>query len=80
MEIKILGTGCPKCQALERNAKEALKEMGIDAVVTEVKDIKKIMEYDIMTTPGFVVNDRVKSAGKVLNKEEIKKMIEEEIV
>lgn len=79
MEIKILGTGCPKCQALERNAREALKELGIDATVTEVKDIKKIMEYDIMTTPGFVVDEKVKSAGRVLDKEEIKKFIEEEL-
>lgn len=79
MEIKILGTGCPKCQALERNAREALNEMGIDATVTEVKDIKKIMEYGIMTTPGFVVDEKVKSAGRVLDKEEIKKFIEEKL-
>ncbi|TZE82282.1 thioredoxin family protein [Calorimonas adulescens] len=80
MEIKILGTGCPKCQALERNTREALKEMGIEAEVTEVKDIKKIMQYDIMTTPGIVINEKVKAAGKVLSKDEIKKLIEEENV
>lgn len=80
MEIKILGTGCPKCQALERNTREALKEMGIEAEVTEVKDIKKIMQYDIMTTPGIVINEKLKAAGKVLSKDEIKKLIEEENV
>lgn len=76
MNIKILGTGCPKCRTLERNAREAVAELKISANVDKVTDINKIVEYGVMMTPGLVMNDKVVSAGKVLNKDEIKKLIQ----
>lgn len=78
MEIKILGTGCAKCNALEKAAKEAVQELGVDAKVTEVRDIRDIMSYGVMLTPGLVINGKVKSTGKLLNKNDIKKLIEQE--
>ena len=76
MEIKILGTGCPKCKALEKNVKEALTEMGKEANVEKVTEIEKIMEYGIMMTPALVIDGVVKVLGRVPDKSEIKKIIE----
>lgn len=75
MKIKILGTGCPKCKALEQNTREALQELGITADIEKIQDINKIMEYDIMFTPGLVVNGEIKVASKVPSKEEIKEIL-----
>jgi small redox-active disulfide protein 2 len=75
MNIKILGTGCAKCHALEKSVREAVSEMKIDASVEEVKDMKKILEYPILTTPGLVIDEKVVSSGKVLKKEEVVKLI-----
>jgi small redox-active disulfide protein 2 len=75
MNIKILGTGCAKCHALEKSVREAVSEMKIDASVEEVKDMGKILEYPILTTPGLVINEKVVSSGKVLKKEEVVKLI-----
>jgi small redox-active disulfide protein 2 len=75
MIIKILGTGCAKCMQLEKNAKEAVKELGIDAKIEEVKDITKILEYPILTTPGLVIDEEVVCSGKIPSKEEVKKYI-----
>jgi small redox-active disulfide protein 2 len=75
MEIKILGTGCPKCNTLEKNVQEALKEMGKEATVEKVTEIQKIMEYGVMLTPALVVEGVVKASGRVPNKAEIKEII-----
>ena len=77
MEIKILGTGCPKCKALEKNVKEALTEMGKEANVEKVTEIEKIMEYGIMMTPALVIDGVVKVLGRVPDKSEIRKIINE---
>lgn len=77
MEIKILGTGCDKCKKLEANAKAAVSELGIDASVEKVEDLVQIMKYGVMSTPGFVVNNAVKSVGKVLSVDDIKKLLNE---
>lgn len=77
MEIKILGTGCDKCKKLEANAKEAIKELGIEASIVKIEDLVQIMKYGVMSTPGLVINDKVKSVGKVLKTDEIKKLINE---
>jgi len=71
MEIKILGTGCPKCKRLEELAREAAAEAGITATFTKVTDINGIMAYPIMSTPGLVVNEELKSSGRLPRKEEI---------
>ena len=75
MEIKILGTGCDKCKKLEANAKEAIRELGIEASIVKIEDLVQIMKYGVMSTPGLVINDKVKSVGKVLKVDEIKKLI-----
>lgn len=72
---KVLGVGCPKCEALSRNVKEAFKEIGLDEPVQHVSDFKKIASYGVMSTPAFVIDDEVKSIGKVLSVEEIKALV-----
>lgn len=78
MEIKILGTGCTNCKKLEANAKEAVKELNLEAKVTKVEDIKDIMKYGVMRTPALVINEKVKMYGKVSTVLDIKKYISEE--
>jgi len=75
MIIKILGTGCPKCKKLEENAKEAVRQTGILAEGQKVSNINDIMKYDIALTPALVVDEKVKSSGKVLSIERIKNII-----
>jgi len=71
MKIKVLGTGCSKCQALEKNVRDAVKDLGIEAEIEDVKEIKKIMEYPILTTPGLVINEKLVCYGKVPTKAEV---------
>ncbi|TFG45349.1 MAG: thioredoxin family protein [Dehalococcoidia bacterium] len=71
MKIKILGTGCPKCNQLEALTREAVKELGIDAEIEKVKDIVKIMAYPVMMTPALVIDEKVVFSGKVPSKAEI---------
>lgn len=75
MKIKVLGTGCAKCQALEKTTKEVIKELGIDVELEYVKDIKKIMEYPIMSTPGLVIDEKIVSSGRVPSKAEVTNFI-----
>lgn len=75
MIIKILGTGCARCQQLEKTAKEAVKELGIEAEVEKVQDMKKILEYPILTTPGLVIDEKLVSSGKVLTRAEVTSFI-----
>lgn len=71
MEIKILGTGCAKCKKLEELTREAVSELGAQASVTHVTDMKAIMAYPILSTPGLVINEQLKSSGRLPRKEEI---------
>ena len=71
MKIKILGPGCAKCHQLGQTAKEVIKELGVDATIEEVKDIKKIMEYPILATPGLVVDEKLVCFGRVPTKSEV---------
>ncbi len=75
MKIEILGVGCPKCKQLIANVEAAIKELNVDAEVSKVTDIGKIVEYGVMTTPALAVDGAVMSAGKVLSKDEIKKIL-----
>ncbi len=77
MDIKVLGTGCAKCKAVEKEVKEVLGELGIDAHVEEIKDMSKILEYKVMMTPGLVIDGKVVSTGHVPSKSDVRKMIEE---
>jgi len=75
MEIKILGTGCPKCKALEKVTRDVIAENGIVANVTKVEDIMDIMKYGVMTTPALVVDGVVVMKGHVPSKEEVKQLL-----
>lgn len=75
MEIKVLGTGCPKCRSLEKVTREAVDEAGIAASVTKVEDIVEIMNYGVMTTPALVVNGKVLVKGKVPSVAEIRTLL-----
>jgi len=72
MKIEILGTGCPKCKKVTELAEQAVKESGIEAEIIKVTDIKKIMNYGVMSTPTMVIDGEVKSSGKIPGIEEIK--------
>lgn len=75
MKIQILGTGCPKCKTLAANTKQAVDELGIDAEIEKVEDIKEIMKFNILMTPGLAVDGNVKAAGRVLSADDIKKLL-----
>ena len=75
MKIKILGPGCARCQQLEQTTKEVVKELGIDASIEEVKDVKKIMDYPILTTPGLVINKELVCSRRVPTKAEVAQFI-----
>ncbi len=79
MEIKVLGPGCPNCQDLERRVKQAVEELQIKASIKKVTGFAEIAKY-IMSTPGLVINEKVKHEGKPLPRtEKIKEWIREEI-
>ena len=71
MLIKILGSGCAKCNRLEQLTREAVAELGIEASFEHVKDMDKIMAYPIMTTPALVVDEVVKVSGRMPSKDEL---------
>jgi small redox-active disulfide protein 2 len=76
MKIQILGTSCTKCKQLTANAEAAVKALGSDTVVEKVDDISDILKFGVIITPALVVDGKVKSTGKVLGIEEIKKFLE----
>ncbi|MBP6942048.1 MAG: TM0996/MTH895 family glutaredoxin-like protein [Syntrophorhabdaceae bacterium] len=75
MKIQILGMGCAKCLKLAENAEKAAKEKGVDFQIEKVTDINKIMDFGVMITPSLAIDGVVKSVGKVLSAEEIKKLL-----
>jgi small redox-active disulfide protein 2 len=75
MKIEILGTGCSKCKALEEATKQAVAQSGKFAQIEKVEDIMKIMEYNVMSTPGLVIDGKVVSTGKLLSVAEIVDLI-----
>jgi small redox-active disulfide protein 2 len=75
MFIQVLGTGCAKCNTLHETVKRAVQETGVDAQVEKVEDIQQIMAFEILMTPGLVIDGKVKTAGRVPSAEEIKRLI-----
>lgn len=72
MVIKVLGPGCAKCKKTEEIVKEAVAEAGSDAKVEKVTDLMEIAKYGVFGTPSVVVDEEVKSVGKIPKKEEVK--------
>ena len=78
MDIKVLGPGCANCHKMEELAKTALKDLGIEAAVEKISEIQEIMRYT-MSTPGLVVNGKLKHSGKPLpGLDKVKALIKEE--
>ena len=75
MKIKVLGPGCARCQQLEKTTREVVKELGIEAEIEEIKDMKKIIEYPILTTPGLVIDEKLVCSGRVPTKSEVTTLI-----
>jgi len=75
MVIKILGTGCGKCEKLEKNLKKVLNESALDASIENVEALKEIVRYGVMTTPALVVDEKVVSVGNVLSVKELKQIL-----
>jgi small redox-active disulfide protein 2 len=71
MDIKILGTGCARCEQTEKLVRQAIRETGVDARVEKVADVKTIAGYGVMLTPAVVVDGEVKIVGKIPKKEDI---------
>lgn len=74
--VKVLGSGCAKCNALEEAVKAALGELNMDTTIDHVTDFAQIASYGVMTIPALVVDGKVVSCGKVLKKEEAKSLIQ----
>jgi len=77
MKIEILGTGCAKCQKLEKNAIKAVEDLGIDADVVKVEDLSEITSRGVMMTPALAIDGETKIKGQIWSPEKIKKLLEE---
>lgn len=75
INIKILGTGCPNCNKLEKETKKAVSNLGIMAEVEKVTDLYEIMTFDILSTPGLVINGKVVSGGRIPSQDEIQSFL-----
>ncbi len=78
MEIKILGTGCKKCNLLESKVRELVEKNNIDAVVEKVTDIQKMISYGILSTPGLVINEKLMSSGIIPKEDQLLNWLKEE--
>lgn len=74
-QIKVLGTGCPKCKTTYNNVLEALKQLGMEANVTKIEDIEEMMIYNVLTTPVLMIDDVVKIKGRIAQIDEIKDLL-----
>jgi small redox-active disulfide protein 2 len=74
--VKVLGSGCTKCNQLETATKEALQQLGMDTAIDHVTDFSKIAAYGVMTTPALVIDGKVVSYGKVLKVDEVIKILQ----
>lgn len=75
MHIKILGSGCPKCIQLEKNTQQAIARLNIECTIEKVTSMKDIATYGVLSTPALIVDEHVKSYGKVLSPQEIEDIL-----
>ncbi len=75
--IKILGTGCPSCVSTEKVVASVVGQLGVEATIVKVTDIMEIMNYNVMSTPAIVIDEKVVFKGKVPTEEEVKLLLEE---
>jgi small redox-active disulfide protein 2 len=75
LTIKILGSGCANCKKLEALTHQVIDQMGVEAEITKVTEYPDIMAYNIMSTPGLVINEKVVSAGRIPSPAEVKTFI-----
>jgi small redox-active disulfide protein 2 len=73
--VRVLGTGCSKCNKLFKLANQAVRESGVEARVERVQDLQEILSYDILMTPGLVIDGAVKVAGRVPGLDELKSLL-----
>lgn len=71
LEIKVLGPGCPNCEKVEAVAKKAVANFGIEAQIEKITDFMEIMNYNVLATPGLVINEKLVSAGRIPNETEV---------
>ncbi len=75
MDVRVLGTGCPKCRKLYAEAERAIEMSGVEATLSKVESIDEIMEYGVMMTPALVIDGEVRSSGKALKAAQIAEML-----
>jgi len=75
MKIKILGSGCTRCEALEKLTRMAVEELRLEATVEKIADIQEILKYQVMRTPGLVINEKVILTGSVPKLTELKSLL-----
>ena len=75
MKIQVLGPGCQRCKTLTANAEKAIQELGVEATVEKVEDVREIARYRTLATPALVIDGQVKSAGRVLSPQEIQALL-----
>ena len=75
LKIEVLGPGCVRCETLEKNVRMAVEEMGIEAEVSKISEIKEIADRGVLMTPGLAVNGQLVSSGHLLSVNQVKKML-----
>lgn len=76
MEIKVLGTGCPKCNKLEALVKASVSKLGLDAEITHIRDMDEILSYNVMMTPALVIDGVVRVSGRIPSKDQMEKILQ----
>jgi small redox-active disulfide protein 2 len=76
LNIKVLGSGCPNCKRLEQVARKAVDTLGVEAEFEKVTEYQKILDYNIMSTPGLVINEEIVSYGRIPSETEIRGWVE----
>ncbi len=75
MKIQILGPGCSRCKQLAASAQQAVSELGLEAEIVKVEDVREITRFQVMSTPALVIDGTVRSSGKVLSADAVKELL-----